>query len=246
MSGDGPNLEHAGVPASWPALRVTLASGAADVTSDLHRAVEPPGATVIEPGLDGEPDRAREVAVDVDLPFVDLEATEVDPRAVRLLSPMTAEAFSALAIGFSDGTPIVAIADPSNKEALAHLRWLVGGAAYFVVASWSGIERARAAMRGGSEHEPSPADSPNSVPASGRPPVSGFSVSVRLADGEQLAVGEFADLGAADQCAAELARRLAAEEEIGWPRVGGRFVRPAAIVSVDVDPPSPGSPSPRS
>jgi hypothetical protein len=224
--------------------------------------------TAVEPDLTRERIHARERAAESGLAFVDLHATEVDAAATLLLSPFTAQTFSALAIGFFDGTPIVAIADPTDDQALERLRSILGTAAYFVVAARSEIEQAfEARLRGPqTPNSPTPrqvgfepAGATGSAPVARngeRPPPeelesrqlprSRFAVSLRLVSGERVGVGTFPDEDAAERCAEALIKDLSADDGTRWPRVGGRFVRPAAIASVDVDAISPGSPSSRS
>jgi hypothetical protein len=63
----------------------------------------------------------------------------------------------------------------------------------------------------------------------------GARVFVRLTTGERLEVGMFDNLDSARTGGAEVVRQLmAAGTE--WPVFGGRFVRPDAVVSVDVEP----------
>ena len=59
-------------------------------------------------------------------------------------------------------------------------------------------------------------------------------VFVRLANGDRIEVGSFDDHAAAKAQAREVVRRLSSAEE-GWPFFASRFVRPDAVVSVDVD-----------
>ena len=60
-----------------------------------------------------------------------------------------------------------------------------------------------------------------------------FTILVRLQSGERLA----ADTAATFENAAEVARALAGElARAGeWPFVSGRFIRPTAIVSIDIE-----------
>jgi hypothetical protein len=58
---------------------------------------------------------------------------------------------------------------------------------------------------------------------------------VRLLGGEELELGDFEDRGDAVEAAQELVARFSSAETAGvWPEVGGRFLRPASIASVDV------------
>ncbi len=58
---------------------------------------------------------------------------------------------------------------------------------------------------------------------------------VRLLDGEEVELGDFDDRDDAVEAAQELVTRFSAAEASGeWPEIDGRFLRPAAITSVDV------------
>ena len=61
-----------------------------------------------------------------------------------------------------------------------------------------------------------------------------FRVSIRFAGNECVEVASHADAGEAKAAAQALVAQLA--QGVEWPFVGGRFVRPEAVLSVDVDP----------
>jgi hypothetical protein len=69
---------------------------------------------------------------------------------------------------------------------------------------------------------------------SGRAEVGTIEVIVRLIDGDAVLVGRFGDVEDAKECAEGLVESLGGDER-QWPFVGGRFLRPAAIVSIDVN-----------
>ena len=58
-------------------------------------------------------------------------------------------------------------------------------------------------------------------------------VFVRLSNGERVEAGSFDDMGAAKARAEEVVRDIS-QRDAGWPFFGGRYIRPEAIVSVDV------------
>ena len=58
-------------------------------------------------------------------------------------------------------------------------------------------------------------------------------VLVRLENGERIDVGQFNDYEAAKKRARDLMGEL--QQATEWPFLSGRYVRPEAIVSVDVD-----------
>jgi hypothetical protein len=58
-------------------------------------------------------------------------------------------------------------------------------------------------------------------------------VMLRLTNGERVEMASFEDKDAAKQFALELSRELALSAD--WPFIGGRFIRPEAVVSIDID-----------
>ena len=58
-------------------------------------------------------------------------------------------------------------------------------------------------------------------------------VFIRLASGERVEVGAFDGQAAAEQCAREL--MVALDSGGDWPQIDGRFIRPDAVVSIDVE-----------
>jgi hypothetical protein len=66
-------------------------------------------------------------------------------------------------------------------------------------------------------------------------PTAGLSVEVmlRLTNGERIPMASFEDKDAAKLFALELSRQLATTAD--WPFHGGRFIRPEAVVSIDLD-----------
>jgi Type II secretion system (T2SS), protein E, N-terminal domain len=91
------------------------------------------------------------------------------------------------------------------------------------------------------EIEPAPEPDPEPVPAAEASPAApapieagGHRVVVRLSDGGEVEVGFFASVEEANGAAKLLARQIGAAAPGEWPHLGGRFVRPDLIVSVDV------------
>jgi hypothetical protein len=58
-------------------------------------------------------------------------------------------------------------------------------------------------------------------------------VMLRLTNGERIQMASFEEKDAARQFALELSRELSLSAD--WPFIGGRFVRPEAVVSIDID-----------
>src|SRR5262249_12538247 len=58
-------------------------------------------------------------------------------------------------------------------------------------------------------------------------------VMLRLTNGERVEMASFEDKDAAKQFALGLSRERAISAD--WPFIGGRFIRPEAVVSIDID-----------
>jgi hypothetical protein len=78
--------------------------------------------------------------------------------------------------------------------------------------------------------EPAPAPPPEPKPAVQQVTAEVF---VRLTSGERIGVGAFDGQSAAEQCARELMAALDSRGD--WPQIEGRYIRPDAVVSIDVD-----------
>src|SRR5207244_937795 len=82
--------------------------------------------------------------------------------------------------------------------------------------------------------EPAPASAPAPAPVQAAPRTDvGARVLVRLENGERIEVGAFDGFEAAKKRARELMAELGQAAE--WPFLSGRYVRPEAIVSIDID-----------
>ena len=80
-----------------------------------------------------------------------------------------------------------------------------------------------------------PAPEPAPAPAQPEPTVAIVArVWARLSTGERVEVASFADLHEARARAEQVVRELSADRP-EWPCFSGRFVRPEAIVSLDVE-----------
>jgi hypothetical protein len=58
---------------------------------------------------------------------------------------------------------------------------------------------------------------------------------LRLADGDRMSLGNFASAQEAQEKAAEVFKQFADVKEGSWPFIGGRYLRPETIVSIDVE-----------
>jgi hypothetical protein len=190
------------------------------------------GEILVERGWVSDSDLGRLLAGQKGLPFVELEAITIDPAATPLLEPEKARLHGALPIGFEDGVPVVAVGDPSNQLVIENVRRALGLEPRFVVAGREALGRAIDQVYGRMVDlivEPQPVQAES---AAVQEPELTWTVVLRLADGERIEVGAYD----AETQAMEAAQNAVAELAAGstWPFVGGRYLRPDTIVSVDV------------
>jgi MshEN domain len=98
------------------------------------------GEILIERGLLQEEDLTRLLAGQKGLSFVSLREEQIDPEAIRMLSEDQARLFTALPIRFEEGTPVVAVADPTNDVLSRNIREALGQEPRFVVAPRSELD----------------------------------------------------------------------------------------------------------
>ena len=102
------------------------------------------GEVLVEQDLVGERDLAQLVAEQESLDVVDLAKIDLDPEAVALLSEQTARRFRAIPFRFDEGAVVVAVADPTDSQALDAVVAEVPGGVRFVVAIGSEVDAALA------------------------------------------------------------------------------------------------------
>jgi hypothetical protein len=88
------------------------------------------GEILIEYGLVSSTDVIRLVAEQRGLPFLDVGTVHVDPAAAKLLPIDFARSLRTLPIGFVRGLPIVALADPSDDDAMQGTRAILRAAEF--------------------------------------------------------------------------------------------------------------------
>jgi hypothetical protein len=82
--------------------------------------------------------------------------------------------------------------------------------------------------------EPSVATTaPAAPPPAAQAPTTSAGVFVRLTSGERISAGRYETLEAAERRAREL--MVAVDAHGDWPCVDGRFIKPDAVVSIDVE-----------
>jgi hypothetical protein len=76
------------------------------------------GEVLVEQGLVPPAEVVRLVAAQRGLPFVDVRKIPLDPAAAKLLPAALAHESRALPLGFARGLPVVALADPTDEDAM--------------------------------------------------------------------------------------------------------------------------------
>ena len=99
------------------------------------------GEILVERNLIKEEDLTRLLAGQKGLPYVTLSERPVEVDAARLLAEDQARLFTALPIGFEDGIPVVAVADPTNDVLNRNIREALGQEARFVVVARSELNQ---------------------------------------------------------------------------------------------------------
>jgi MshEN domain len=181
------------------------------------------GEILIARGLLEERQVASLIAGQKGLPFVELHPDAVDPSARGVLPTVGATRYGAIAIAVEDGVPVVAIADPANDAVVAFIEDHLGSRYRLVVAPRAQIERAALGKAPGAPWQPVAV-----------PKTTFTRVVLRLVNGEELELGSYVERAEADAAAARFAEQFAADELRGWLAVDGRYVRPGAILSLDV------------
>lgn len=166
-------------PHPWPALGVLLMRDGLVSKEDLEAILDEQrdtrqqrmsghrlGEILIRRGVVTSTDVAKLVAEQYELPFVDLNTSDIDVRLARLLSEELALRFSAVPVtARPDGSYFVAIADPATVLFSDELRRVLGSPLHFAVVGPAAFEAAIAFVHGRLE-QPSAPDEPWDVTTS--------------------------------------------------------------------------------
>jgi hypothetical protein len=117
------------------------------------------GEILVERNLIKEEDLTRLLAGQKGLPYVSLRERSVEVDAARLLAEDQARLFTALPIGFEDGIPVVAVADPTNDVLNRNIREALGREARFVVVARSELNEVITEVFSGA-YQPANGDEP--------------------------------------------------------------------------------------
>src|SRR5689334_21746264 len=103
---------------------------------------------LINEGLVGEKDLVAAVAHQVGIRFVDLSQTPVHPTVDRLVPADVARKYLAIAVELDGADLVVAMVDPSNREALAAIEAATGWPIRPAIAVRTEVKRLVSAMYG--------------------------------------------------------------------------------------------------
>jgi hypothetical protein len=115
------------------------------------------GEILVERNLIKEEDLTRLLAGQKGLPYVSLRERPVEVEAARLLAEDQARLFTALPIGFEEGIPVVAVADPTNDVLNRNIREAIGQEARFVVVARSELNEVIGEVFNGGYEQATPA-----------------------------------------------------------------------------------------
>jgi type IV pilus assembly protein PilB len=135
---------------NWIPLGQLLVDGRILTTEQLQRALEAKGSTgqrlgeiVVQLGFTTERAIAGALAEQYELEYVDLDIVQLDKQAIALLPEELARRYEALPLSIlEDGTPVLAVTDPTNLATADDLRFALGSNFRVAVAERGQIELA--------------------------------------------------------------------------------------------------------
>jgi len=195
------------------------------------------GEVLLERGLIEEHELARILASQKGLPYLDLTEHDLDQEAVRLLPEEKARHWGALAIRLEETRPVVAVSDPADRHIFGQISTELGCKPRFVVATPSVLARLIPAAynslppSGSASVPPLPRAQADTI---AEPPERPVDVILLLSTGERLHISTTADKPEALAEARRLIETITNVSSAAWPLVAGRYVRPDAIISIDI------------
>jgi type IV pilus assembly protein PilB len=84
------------------------------------------GAIAVEEGLASEEEIVRALAKQLKIPFISLDTIVIDPEVVRVITEQMAEELKAIPLFRVEKNITVAMADPTDSEALKEIRFVTG------------------------------------------------------------------------------------------------------------------------
>jgi hypothetical protein len=191
---------------------------------------KPLGRFLVDRGILDEAQLARALAIQKGLPFVPLEQATQDPRAVALLSAHAANRLGALPLGYVGVVPVVAIGDPTDKDAIDEICATVGAEVMIAAACPVKLKEALvSAYRQDGEPAPVVSIVPAPPPAP-EPAETAFRIVASIGP-ERVEVDRCPNRAAAQERAKALVTELASGT---WISCDDRLVRADAVTSIEI------------
>jgi Type II secretion system (T2SS), protein E, N-terminal domain len=211
VAGSSPGEED--LPVTTPAwMRGEVKVIAADVAQGEPEPVASDSETPVEsaPAFEAAPES----------PVDDLEAAETPTAEAEVAEPVADEPMEAVEPTEPEPAGPEPGVEPPGRASEA------AGAAEQVGASSAGDVSSEPAAASATDEEESAAGAGQGE----------FELVLRLADGDRIQIGSFGSIEKAQERAGEVVKQFAdIKEGGGWPFIGGRFLRPETIVSIDVE-----------
>jgi hypothetical protein len=247
-----PPRELRGFPLGTILLRLGLVPEGPinEALAECEQTKKPLGRFLVERGMLDEAGLTRALAIQKGFPYVELEQIVADRRATSLLSAHMANTHRALPLGYAGTTPVVAIGDPTNRNAIEEVCATIGSELVIAAADPAKLKEAIVAAYRPAAAPPAPpapvvpiAVAPAVAPAppvavapapAPAPPPAELDVVFRVVaviGGERVDLAFFRTRTSADARAREIVDELSTG---GWLSCDDRLVRAEAVVSVEI------------
>jgi MSHA biogenesis protein MshE len=123
------------------------------------------GETIVELGFTSEENIGWALSKQLGIPYVDVRPDAIDPEQVRRFPEQTLRRVQAVPLFGSRSELTVAMADPTDQDAVHELKQVVGGALSLVIGSPGSLRRAIDAVYGASRRVPTNARTETSTPS---------------------------------------------------------------------------------
>ncbi len=124
------------------------------------------GETIVELGFTSEENIGWALSKQLGIPYVDVRPDAIDPEQVRRFPEQTLRRVQAVPLFGSRSELTVAMADPTDQDAIHELKQIVGGALSLVIGSPGSLRRAVDSVYGPSRRAPANAKTESSAPSS--------------------------------------------------------------------------------
>jgi MSHA biogenesis protein MshE len=125
------------------------------------------GETIVELGFTSEENIGWALSKQLGIPYVDVRPDAIDPEQVRRFPEQTLRRVQAVPLFGSRSELTVAMADPTDQDAIQELKQIVGGALSLVIGAPGSLRRALDAVYGPSRRAPASAKTETSAPSKG-------------------------------------------------------------------------------